>query len=59
MALEAIGGSARVEKEEGKLFIRSGSCPVSTAVTEHPEVCQLAGLCCRRSLGQTSKKMRT
>jgi predicted ArsR family transcriptional regulator len=42
MALEAIGGSARVEKEEGKIFIRSGSCPLSTAVAEHPEVCQLA-----------------
>jgi len=42
MALEAIGGSARVEKEEGRLFIRSGSCPLSTAVAEHPEVCQLA-----------------
>jgi predicted ArsR family transcriptional regulator len=42
LALEAIGGSARVEKEEGKLFIRSGSCPLSTAVAEHPEVCQLA-----------------
>jgi predicted ArsR family transcriptional regulator len=42
VALEAIGGSARVEKEKGKLFIRSGSCPLSTAVAEHPEVCQLA-----------------
>src|SRR6266540_734111 len=42
MALEAIGGSARVEKEKGKLFIRSGSCPLSAAVAEHPEVCQLA-----------------
>jgi len=42
LALEAIGGSARVEKDEGKLFIRSGSCPLSTAVAEHPEVCQLA-----------------
>ena len=42
MALEAIGGSARLEKEEGKLFIRSESCPLSTAVVEHPEVCQLA-----------------
>src|SRR6185436_7917473 len=42
MALEGIGGSARVEKEGGKLFIRSGSCPLSTAVAEHPEVCQLA-----------------
>lgn len=42
MALEAIGGSARVEKKEGKLFIRSESCPLAIAVTEHPEVCQLA-----------------
>ena len=41
-ALEAIGGSARIEKENGKLFIRGGSCPLSTAVAEHPEVCQLA-----------------
>jgi predicted ArsR family transcriptional regulator len=41
-ALEAVGGSARVEKEEGRLFIRSGSCPLSAAVAEHPEVCQLA-----------------
>lgn len=41
-AMEAIGGAARLEKEEGKLFIRTGSCPLSTAVTEHPEVCQLA-----------------
>jgi predicted ArsR family transcriptional regulator len=42
MALEAIGGSARVEKDKGKLFIRGGRCPLSTAVSEHPEVCQLA-----------------
>jgi predicted ArsR family transcriptional regulator len=41
-ALEAIGGSARVEKEEGKFFIRSGSCPLAIAVAEHPEVCQTA-----------------
>jgi len=42
LALEAIGGSARVEKEKGQLFIRGGSCPLSRAVAEHPEVCQLA-----------------
>ena len=41
-ALEAIGGSARVEKEAGKVFIRSSSCPLALAVGEHPEVCQLA-----------------
>jgi predicted ArsR family transcriptional regulator len=41
-ALEALGGAARIEKEENKLIIRSGSCPVAAAVSEHPEVCQLA-----------------
>jgi predicted ArsR family transcriptional regulator len=51
MALEAIGGSARIEKEEGKLFIRSASCPLATAVAEHPEVCQLAESLLSRIIG--------
>ena len=41
-ALEAIGGSARIEKANGKLFIRSEGCPLAAAVSEHPEVCGLA-----------------
>lgn len=41
-ALEAIGGSARIEKENGKLYIRSENCPLAAAVAEHPEVCGLA-----------------
>ena len=41
-ALEAIGGSARVQKENEKLVICSESCPLTTAVAEHPEVCRLA-----------------
>ena len=40
-ALEAIGGSARVEENE-KLLICSESCPLATAIAEHPEVCTLA-----------------
>jgi predicted ArsR family transcriptional regulator len=40
--LKALGGSARVEREEDKLIIRSGACPLSAAVVEHPEVCELA-----------------
>jgi predicted ArsR family transcriptional regulator len=40
--LKAIGGSPGVEREDGKLFIRSGACPLSAAVVEHPEVCRLA-----------------
>ena len=40
--LKALGGSPRVEREDGKLLIRSGACPLSAAVVEHPEVCELA-----------------
>jgi predicted ArsR family transcriptional regulator len=42
VALEAIGGSARLERDGEKLLIKSGSCPLAAAVAEHPEVCQLA-----------------
>jgi predicted ArsR family transcriptional regulator len=41
-ALEALGGAPRLEKENGTLRIRSSSCPFAAAVTEHPEVCQMA-----------------
>ena len=40
--LKAIGGSPSVESEGGRLVIRSGGCPLSAAVVEHPEVCELA-----------------
>ena len=40
--LKAIGGSPSVERQDGKLFIRSVACPLSAAVAEHPEVCRLA-----------------
>jgi predicted ArsR family transcriptional regulator len=39
--LATLGGVARIEKEDGKLLIVSGSCPLAAAVAEHPEVCQL------------------
>jgi predicted ArsR family transcriptional regulator len=40
--LNSIGGAARVEKEDDKLFIRSRSCPISSIVAEHPEGCRIA-----------------
>lgn len=40
--LKAIGGTPSVEREDGKLIIRSGGCPLAAAVVEHPEVCELA-----------------
>ena len=42
LALESLGGAARLEKENGQFVIRSESCPLATAVAEHPEVCRLA-----------------
>ena len=41
-ALEAIGGTARIEKDGRKCVIRSDGCPLATVVSEHPEVCRLA-----------------
>jgi predicted ArsR family transcriptional regulator len=40
--LERLGGAASIVKEDGKLAIRSESCPFNEAVSEHPEVCQVA-----------------
>jgi len=40
--LEALGGAPRLEEEEGKVVIRSASCPFATAVEAHPEVCRVA-----------------
>ena len=55
-ALEAIGGAARIEKEDGKLFIRSGNCPLAAAVVEHPEVCQLAESLLSEIIGATVRE---
>jgi predicted ArsR family transcriptional regulator len=41
-ALEELGGHARVVTEDGKVMIKSDSCPFSEAVAEHPEVCHVA-----------------
>jgi predicted ArsR family transcriptional regulator len=41
--LESLGGAPIVNEKEDKLVINSlGSCPFSTTVSEHPEVCRLA-----------------
>ena len=56
LALETIGGAARVEKEGKKFFIRSGSCPLAAAVLEHPEVCQLAESLLAEVIGATVRE---
>ena len=40
--LEAIGGSAEIEKHGDKSVIRGNGCPPAAAVSVHPEVCRLA-----------------
>jgi predicted ArsR family transcriptional regulator len=40
--LEALGGAPRFEKGEDRIIIRSASCPFSSAVKVHPEVCRVA-----------------
>ena len=40
--VEALGGSARIEKDGKHFVIRSGSCPLAAAVSSHPEVCKMA-----------------
>lgn len=40
--LEAIGGSAEVERHGDKIVIRGNGCPLAAAVSVHPEVCHLA-----------------
>ena len=42
LALEELGGAAKVVVENDQTVIRSESCPFSEAVAEHPEVCQVA-----------------
>jgi predicted ArsR family transcriptional regulator len=40
--LEDLGGAPRLETKGNKLIIRSGSCPLATAVENHSEVCSVA-----------------
>ena len=40
--LKAIGGAPSLERDGDRITIRSGGCPLSAAVVEHPEVCELA-----------------
>jgi len=41
-ALEAIGGTARIETNGGNCVITSDGCPLAAVVSEHPEVCRIA-----------------
>lgn len=40
--LEELGGAPKAELDHRKIVISSASCPLSVAVAQHPEVCQVA-----------------
>lgn len=41
-ALKDLGGAATIKEENGRVWIKSESCPFAEAVAEHPEVCKVA-----------------
>ncbi len=55
--LEALGGAARIEKENGNIMIKSQSCPFSEAVAEHPETCQIAEAMIEEMVGRPVKEV--
>ncbi|HMJ08648.1 MAG TPA: ArsR family transcriptional regulator [Pyrinomonadaceae bacterium] len=40
--LSELGGAARVIRENGRIEVKSESCPFADAVGEHPEMCKMA-----------------
>lgn len=54
--LEILGGAARVVREHGTVTIKSESCPFHEAVSEHPEVCQVAETMIKEIVGKPVKE---
>lgn len=54
--LEELGGAPKLEADGRKLTISSGSCPLSVAVAEHPEVCHLAEALVSYIVGRRAKE---
>jgi predicted ArsR family transcriptional regulator len=50
--LEEMGGAPRVINDDGKVSIKSESCPFADAVVEHPEVCKIAESMISKIVGQ-------
>lgn len=55
-ALEILGGAAEVVRENGKFVIKSEGCPFNEAVSEHPEVCQVAESMIEEIVGRPVKE---
>ena len=55
--LEELGGSAEITSDEEKIVIRSEACPFADAVSEHPEVCQVAEAMLQEIVGEPVKEV--
>jgi predicted ArsR family transcriptional regulator len=51
-----LGGLAELERDDGKLIIRSFDCPLAVAVAGHPEVCRLVETLLADILGVTVRQ---
>ena len=56
-ALEELGGAANVISENEKIVIKSDACPFADAVSEHPEVCQVAEAMIEEIVGAPVKEI--
>ena len=55
--LEELGGAAQVTSSKEKIVIRSEACPFVDAVSEHPEVCQVAEAMLQEIVGEPVKEV--
>ncbi len=55
--LELLGGAAKVVRQNGTVTIQSESCPFNEAVSEHPEVCQVAASMIEEIVGKPVKEV--
>ena len=42
LILQELGGSAVLEKSDGRRFIRGNGCPLAAATARHPAACLIA-----------------
>jgi predicted ArsR family transcriptional regulator len=56
-ALEELGGAANVISEDERVIIKSDACPFADAVSEHPEVCQVAEAMIQEIVGAPVKEI--
>ena len=52
VALEGLGGSARIVEQSDQFSIESDSCPFADVVSEHPEVCKATEAAVQEIVGE-------